>query len=861
VISSSNRSPSPISIRSNPNPNPNSNSRNDQEREGVGVRKSFSGYPFAKSSIATQPRTLTPNTPVNSPAEYARRSSFGRECGAGIGDHEQKENERDPNLRPIARVRSPSVLKGTKNFMSPTISAASKINPSPRKKVLGERNEAIRTSASLSDGKFHFFSTNSLDFSGENESKTDMGTPPFSMISDFNKVGNEVSNTELENKVADLSPGVGKIESESDLVVLSPEIPLKSTTKSPKILPQSEMPKVVADYNVGLDIKNNISSSPSVIAPLDADPFHSPYDPKTNFLSPRPQFLHYKPNPRIESYINQGVRLEDDFGSDSVSEAENSDEVQSETSQEVQEETSSSAEPLSSESSSPKNEELDEIVESKIEPRTRFSGKWKAVTFLFFILLGTISFSMYYPGDGNAINQEKIISRIYSNSRVAADLAKDNFNVLFLNAKVLSAQSVGYLSQMISKEREIKFSPLPFSNLTGWQEEEVENDYLVKGFEFRPWLGKEVGVDTAMKKAAETVIFEDETELIKLHDCEADVFEQSSGLPIIDQVIEEYEPENTEESSVLEESVSEDDAIAKMSEEASLSDKPERLEKTHVLEHKDSAVKMTEGSSVLDDPENQEAEHYLVTSAVHDESQSDLKVEGQPSSFSPDPEVHSQVTTANVPFSDVELLSEESEEVKVQSVSRSLVVEGADLISQILEASERSLAPITAAVSLVVLSLLAAAAFNFVKKSKKETPAVSTPLADAHVVQKENSSFVPIARKIDPKVRENPSSCSGPVEVDMIGESCPSELSSFQKTSSYYKKTDPRGSDEAQSVEKSSRRNHKRESLASSSSEYTMGSSYGSFTTYGIVHSKQLDDEVVTPIRRSSRIRSKVTSP
>ncbi|XP_021717164.1 uncharacterized protein LOC110685014 [Chenopodium quinoa] len=858
VTSSSNRSPSPISMRSNPNPNPNPNSRNDQEqREGVGVRKSFSGYPFAKSSIATQPRSFTPNTPVNSPAEYARRSSFGRECGAGIGDHEQKENERDPNLKPIARVRSPSVLKGTKNFMSPTISAASKINPSPRKKVLGERNEASRTSASLSDGKFHFFSTNSLDFTGENESKTDMGTPPFSMISDFNKVGNEVSNTELENKVAYLSPGVGKIESESDLVVLSPEIPLKSTTKSPEILPQSEMPKVVANSNVGLDIKNNISSSPSVIAPLDADPFHSPYDPKTNFLSPRPQFLHYKPN--------QGVRLEDDFGSDSVSEAENCDEVQSETSQEVQEETSSSAEPLSSESSSPKSEELveelDEIVESKIEPRTRFSGKWKTVTFLFFILLGSISFSMYYPGDGNAINQGQIISQIYSSSRVAADLAKDNFNVLFLNAKVLSAQSVGYLSQMISKEREIKFSPLPFNNLTGWQEEEVENDYLVKGFEFRPWLGKEVGV-SAMKKAAETVIFEDETELIKLDNCEADVLEQSSGLPIIDQVIiEEYEPENTEESSVLEEPVFEDDAIVEMSEEASLSDDPEKLEKTSVLEHKDSAVEMTEGLSVLDDPENQEAEHDLVTSAVQDESQSDLKVEYQPSSSSPGPEVHSQVPTANVPFSDVELLSDESEEVKVQSASRSLVVEGADLISQILEASERSLAPITAAVSLVVLSLLAATAFKLVKKSKKETPAVSTPLADAHVVQKENSSFVPKARKIDPKVRENPSSCSGPVEVDMIGESCPSELSSFQKTSSYYKKTDPRGSDEAQSVEKSSRRNHKRESLASSSSEYTMDSSYGSFTTYGIVHSKQLDDEVVTPIRRSSRIRSKVTSP
>ncbi|KAL2945277.1 Decapping nuclease RAI1 [Bienertia sinuspersici] len=59
VIASSNRSPSPM--RSNPNLNPNS--RINQEREGVGVRKSFSGYPFAKSSIISQPKGFIPNTP------------------------------------------------------------------------------------------------------------------------------------------------------------------------------------------------------------------------------------------------------------------------------------------------------------------------------------------------------------------------------------------------------------------------------------------------------------------------------------------------------------------------------------------------------------------------------------------------------------------------------------------------------------------------------------------------------------------------------------------------------------------------------------------------------------------------------
>lgn len=757
VISSSNRSPSPMSRRPNPNPKPSPNSRNGQEREGVGVRKSFSGYPFAKSSIVTQPRNFTPNTPANSPAEYARRSSFGRECGLSFEDHEQKENERDPNTKPVVRVRSPSIIKGTKNFMSPTISAASKISPSPRKKVLGERNEAIRSSASLFEGKFHFYSAD------DNELKADMGTPPCSTISDYSKV-DKVFITESENNVADLSPGVGKVESEPDLVVISPEIAL-NTTKSYETLPLSDKPKTVVDNDVGF-------SSPSVIAPLDVDPFHPPYDPKTNFLSPRPQFLHYKPNPRIESFINQGIRLEDDFASDSVSE----------TSQEVQEETSSSVEtspvkdqPPSSEMSSPESQELIEVNEAEIEPRPRFSGKWKTVTFLFLIVLGSMSLSMYSPGFGSYMNQEAIVSQYYSNSLLAVDLAKESFNGLFLNAKVWSAQSVGYLCHMIFKAGEVKFSLLPFSNLTGWQQEEVD-DFVVKGFQLRPFFGEE-------------------TEL-------RNEDEQSSGfLPATNLVIEDF-----------------------------------------VMQDEGSVVGVTEEASLFD------------TSVIHNQCQSDLKVENQPFSSSPQgPEVHSHVTTTNVPFNDV--VSESEKRVEAESVLESLVLEATEESSP--EASERSLTPSTTAINLVVVSLLAFTTFMITKNSKKATSAVTTPSAD-HFEQKQKLTYIPVASEIDPKGQENLYSCSGPVEVEMIGESCPSELSSFQMTSSYYKKSP---SYEAESVEKSSKRNYKRESLASSSSEYTMSSSYGSFTTYSIVHSKQRDDEVVTPVRRSSRIRSKVTSP
>ena len=147
-------------------------------------------------------------------AEYARRSSLGRECGIHFQDNEQKENDSDLNHKTVLRVRPPFITKGTKNFMFPTISAASKINPSPRKKVLGERNESIRTSAPLSEEKFHFFSDNILEFNDENELKENMVTPPCLKILDSNK--------ETEEKVAEI---------DSDLV-LSPELAFNARKSS-----------------------------------------------------------------------------------------------------------------------------------------------------------------------------------------------------------------------------------------------------------------------------------------------------------------------------------------------------------------------------------------------------------------------------------------------------------------------------------------------------------------------------------------------------------------------------------------------------------------------------------------------------
>ncbi|OMO73821.1 hypothetical protein CCACVL1_17130 [Corchorus capsularis] len=113
------------------------------------MRRSFSGNPFSKPSIVTNPRSFNPSTPANSPSDFPRRHSTGRESIASLRDSD-KENSKDQNPKPT-RVRSPAPSKVTKNFMSPTISAASKMNASPRKKILAEKNDPVRSSVSFSD--------------------------------------------------------------------------------------------------------------------------------------------------------------------------------------------------------------------------------------------------------------------------------------------------------------------------------------------------------------------------------------------------------------------------------------------------------------------------------------------------------------------------------------------------------------------------------------------------------------------------------------------------------------------------------------------------------------------------------------
>ncbi|PHT29650.1 hypothetical protein CQW23_30762 [Capsicum baccatum] len=152
AIYSINKSPSPLSIRSFP-PHPRASENNNST-----PRRSFNSNPFSWPSILATHRGFNPVTPDNSHADSTRMMSNSRKGELGSSSlswgFDEKENESK-----AAKLKTPT--KGCNNFMSLTISYSSKIAQSRKKKILVERNDPVRTSITLSDGKSTFFFPNS----------------------------------------------------------------------------------------------------------------------------------------------------------------------------------------------------------------------------------------------------------------------------------------------------------------------------------------------------------------------------------------------------------------------------------------------------------------------------------------------------------------------------------------------------------------------------------------------------------------------------------------------------------------------------------------------------------------------------
>ncbi|KAH1030905.1 hypothetical protein J1N35_043079 [Gossypium stocksii] len=667
------------------------------------TRRSFNGSPFTKPAVITNPKAFNLNTPANSPSDFSRRHSTGRESVASLRDP-NKENYIDQNPKPT-RLRSPAVSKGTKNFMAPTISAASKINASPRKKILVERNELARSSVSFSDVK--------------------------SLIMQDNESTPEVA---LKPKKVSFSDVKSMIMEDNEC-----KEPLEGNANSVQVIPSFEIrPKV------------------SILAPLDADPLMLPHDPQTNYLSPRPQFLHYRPNPRIEFYRERdGKQLEECLATESYYDT---GETESEGSQRESEDAAATVE---------------ESFEAKRRSRQRFCTKSKFIVLL--MVLAFASFSVLAansPAFTSSGLEELSLLNFHVPPQITA-FAKAKFDVFSENLWQWSDSFVSYVSS--SREGD-KFSLFEYANLSHLLEDE---DHMVDEgrhgliFDHSVIANDEYHGEVEANEAVDEDEEEIEEETDAGEDEEQEDFKSSELVP-------EAETDATEKE-IRAEMIELDDAGEDEEQEDFKSSELVPEAETDATEQEIRA-KMIELDDQLDAGCNVDLK---ATEIQHDISKT----------WDPEGESSNSAET---------MFPEEDSTYSSQISVDDSTINGPE--DQFLMKNMTGFA-------LLVLCLLAASALVYTKRGK---PSVAAGLKDT------------------------------------IHDPCPSDMSSSS--------SEPNESHQSQERRKTT---YRRESTASS--DNSMGSlSYGSFTTYDKIPSKHRGREegIVTPVRRSSRIRNQVmTSP
>ncbi|PHU26333.1 hypothetical protein BC332_04665 [Capsicum chinense] len=146
---------------------------------------------------------------------------------------DEKENESK-----AAKLKLPA--KGSKNFMSMTISTSSNIAQSRKKKILVERNDPVRTSITLSDGKATFYSANSEEHN-QNSGKV---TEPKETV----PVDGLPSVTKTPNRVFDKKENESKEEKQKSPAKGSKNVMSMTISTSSKIA-QSRKKKILVERN------------------------------------------------------------------------------------------------------------------------------------------------------------------------------------------------------------------------------------------------------------------------------------------------------------------------------------------------------------------------------------------------------------------------------------------------------------------------------------------------------------------------------------------------------------------------------------------------------------------------------------
>ncbi|XP_027368660.1 uncharacterized protein LOC113874644 [Abrus precatorius] len=853
---SSNKSSSVLS-----NPNPRSSEISNP------MRRSFTGNPFAKPSVIANPRTNFPNTPANSPSDFPRRSSVGvRENAGSLRDFmDDKENGKDQILKP-AKVRSPATSsKGTKNFMSPTISASCKINDSPRKKVLIERNEVVPNSADpksnvrkvtfaepLEQNKFDALfdgitpnfedaprssSLTSEDLSGESETTVDdinvslirNNDPDFSFETDVNMNVPLVLENDIHTETVAVEP---------DCVNLDPTFKLSPTATPP------------------------VSYKATILAPLDADPLMPPYDPKTNYLSPRPQFLHYKPKPRVELCSER--EIEDSIISGSFSDTEVTEDAQSEVSQKESEDVSS-VEIIKEEEgqiSEPSPAMMpEEIVEAKEAPKPRFTVRAKAIALMLLLAAVFVSISVT---DSPVIDQTVFedLYRVYESSEFSelaranfdrfSQFAKTNFDGLARNLHFWFTKSLSSMSEFISEVRGThNLAKLQYYNLTVLHEYTMVDQYPIFG-------GGESKIGNTRKQ------------VWNAH--ESDVASETNNDEYAEDISAEHGQVNEEQvqqdigAVTGVENASDTPQSEEVLDAASETDNDEYTEDISAKHHEVYEQQVQQDIGAVTGVENALNAPQSEEEQAQGGGDANLNVENQPSLNSEAAEfgieaygtgdVDSKQALENDATDFDTAMNHHKEEGKpgkplsIDAIRGRL--EEIDIPPRMVLYFMLCAGTVLIAGAAFKWSRIAESRNNVIVSSSVEQPLLNKELHDNNK-QQVSSDKVPLRY--------------GTAEMDVLEEPCPSEMSSFQQSSSYSKKMLKHFNEtahSAHSVEKKRKNSYRRESLASSS-DYSMGSpSYGSLTVYEKIPSKQGhgdEDTIITPVRRSSRIRNLATSP
>ncbi|XP_039139503.1 uncharacterized protein LOC120276846 [Dioscorea cayenensis subsp. rotundata] len=347
------------------------------------IRKSGSFHNLSKHSISPDVHQRSSGSKAGTPSRSLRASL------------ELKENERDQHSLRQGKVKSPA-MASLKNFMAPTISASSKVvAASPRRRILGDRNEMV--SVSVSD------------------------------------------SPKSETRMMDL-----EIKKSSEDVVV-PKFPISPVCDS---LP--------------------------------------PYDPLTNYLSPRPQFLRYNPNRRVEKcYLKKDVAFFDEPEGDGISD----DSFLSDCFTDITEEMQSSDLQKSSQEEEEEEEEEEE-VQGETKPQivhiqtTRSTSRSKLVPFLLVLVMACLCIPLSDSPlvvSPSSVLKEGSLAKVEIREYLTdiAAFAKLNLEGLSDRMSHWSVNTMSYLATMPWLQKDSDFGVFHLPNIsTTASDEDVAIDFF-----------------------------------------------------------------------------------------------------------------------------------------------------------------------------------------------------------------------------------------------------------------------------------------------------------------------------------------------------------------------------------------------